>query len=90
MATIIDVAALATEHAAVCKGEVTILPAERACFSGDVERLGDIIDFQPYSRPDGAHAAAMTLVVLSCEHSVVRIHKCGVCGRERRFGGPAR
>lgn len=89
MARMIDVAADATSHVATCTAEVTILPAERACFSGDVERLEGLIDFQPYSRPDGAHAATMTLVVIGCEHAHVRVHKCPECGRERRFGGGA-
>jgi len=86
----IDVGAEATAHAAVCKGEVTILPAERVCFSGDYsEQLEGFIDFRPYARPDGGHAVTMTLVVVSCEHARTRIHKCPECGYERRFGGPA-
>lgn len=88
MAVMIDVAALATEHFGSCTSTVTILPAERACFSGDVDRLDGIIGFTEYVNGEG-HAKAMTLVVISCEHAHVRIHKCPECGRERRYGGGA-
>jgi hypothetical protein len=87
MAQVIDCAAEA-ERILVAdrdKAQISILPSERVCMDGDLSwRIEEFLDPKEDKEK---HFVFATLTQIETEFTVLRIHRCPVCGAEKRYGG---